>query len=145
MSPSVYFDESDTNITGLNVLMKEAENFEISLGNSVYFRGQPKASWGLTPSIKRTHWHAGKPLKVSLEKIEQALIQRFRRYSYLHEKRTLNEWDALFLARHHGLPVRLLDWTSSPLIALFFAAKFGEKPEEDGAVWGISRKGNEDP
>ncbi|GEM_PF-579269 len=105
-----------------------------------YFRGQDNLGDDLLPSIAwPNHYeHAGKVIKQFTREQERDLLHRFRRRSYFHDGRILSDWEALFLARHHGLPTRLLDWTSNPLIALYWACL--RKFDKDGAVWAFKRR-----
>jgi hypothetical protein len=99
-------------------------------------RGQPCGSDPLRPTIGRT-WRYGGRQKQFTVRDEVHLLHRFRRRVYpLLGK--LTPLEALFVARHYGLPTRLLDWTANALFALYFSC--ASQAGVDGAVWSIRQR-----
>ena len=60
--------------------------------------------------------------------MEKTLFQEYETYAHM-QVGEMTSWDVLFSMRHHGLPTRLLDWSDSLLVALFFAIRDYEKAE----------------
>lgn len=81
-----------------------------------WFRGQAESNWDLIPSIHRTKGLIG---------YERDLTRDFKLLSHriLQSEKPENEFDWLYLMQHYELPTRLLDWTESALIALFFCVR----------------------
>jgi hypothetical protein len=97
----------------------------------ILFRGQKNSEWGLLPKIARSD------IKSSFIDDEKKLVDEFKRIGrpYIHSNISQNEWDLIALAQHHGLPTRLLDWTTNPLVALWFAFQFEDNLITNRAIW----------
>ncbi len=103
-----------------------------------YLRGQADNGWELEPSLRRCLSSAN----INRNKahgIEFSAFQRFQSQAHLHiasstsglgTNQNIAWW---MLMQHHSCPTRLLDWTLSPYVAVYFAVE--KMPEVDGAVW----------
>lgn len=94
-----------------------------------WFRGQQRKHWDLIPSIVRINGFD----RETEDNIREEFATRAPALSRFEPLPT-NDWDLYFLMQHYGAPTRLLDWTESPVIALYFAVR--DNPGHyDSAVW----------
>lgn len=97
----------------------------------LWFRGSTNKAYSLVPSLARP------PFKLEQE---HALINSFKQNAVQFiAERPQSEWEWIFLARHHSIPTRLIDWTENPLIGLYFATHslddVVKNDDKDGSLW----------
>jgi hypothetical protein len=100
------------------------------------YRGQSDSSWGLVPSIYRGAHGISH---------QNHLREWKKRASRFASPIPRDDVDWLILAQHYGLATALLDWTTSPLVALYFACDDQKHRDAEGCVWWTMQSNFEDP
>ncbi len=105
------------------------------------FRGQADATWSLASSLSRL-LPSDVPLSTVID-IEKTLLKFFESQASLYfDPRIMRDTDHLLrwwsLMQHHYAPTRLLDWSDSAYVGLYFAVN--EHWDQDGALYAFDQK-----
>ena len=111
-SPSI--EEEEIQVNSVPEFIEKIVQLDKEEGTETFYRGHADKDWVLLPSIFRT------PNGVEKEHL-------LFRDMVAHEPQSFSECksalDYLVQMQHYGLPTRLLDMTTNPLIALYFACQ----------------------
>jgi len=99
-------------------------------------RGQSQRHSNLIPSIDRDpRQNLSRLEKLMLERQSIDIFRSTARFFADQGEQTalISDVHALMVLRHYGVPTRLLDWSSSPYVAAYFA--ICDSDREDGEIW----------
>jgi len=131
-------------IEGVVQYLEQVAKLPLGTDDFFVYRGESKTSWKCVPGIGRTPYGPNaiymKPDQLP-RPAEYRLFVRFRDMTVAHQPAWVNvpsgvehAWRQLVLAQHYRLPTRLLDWSTKPLVGLYFAVEEEARHKNDGAI-----------
>lgn len=117
--------------------LNEIEAAKLELGfkrnEEIFFRGHTQSSHQLLPGLFRNHGSAIS--KKELWENESDMFYEFRARAKEVHNGNLTDWDILFYMQHHGVKTRLLDWSESFGVALYFSLLNFDASWSSPTIW----------
>lgn len=109
-------------VDSLPAFVRTIARFCKKWGTELWYRGHANSQWRLRPRLYR--------LKSPYE--EEIRIEFRRRAALMvFEERPSSDLEWYCLMQHYGAPTRLLDWSESALLGLYFAVRSQDRPAGD--------------
>jgi len=108
--------------------VKDIDNESENLGSNhiIVFRGQRTCEWTVEPSVFRDRY-----LSIEHELLQQPLLQNPNEFNY-----SMDAFEIMTKYQHYGMCTRLLDLTTNPLVALYFACEIHGEPDLETPING---------
>lgn len=114
----------DKTVNSIAELLKYMSEDSKGIIGPTWYRGHSNKDWTLKPLIFRAKYHS-----------EMFALKCFKQdATLLLDYKPMKTYEWLFIMRHYGVPTRLLDWTESALVGLFFTLS-NQNKDKDGALW----------
>lgn len=111
--------------------------------NNFIYRGHANASWNLESSLERVvgeRWSAEQA-----RRFEEFSVSQFQSKFHLYDRENVEPTSKLAwlsVMQHYGVPTRLVDFTESPYIALYFALEaYAPQSKADLSIFAIDYSG----
>ena len=119
-------------------------SFGLEKNEECFYRGHTSSNWSLMPGLLRgvnqsipSKSRNKANLPKNLWEIESDLYYEFRSRARELLMTEVSDWDVLFYMQHHGVKTRLLDWSESFGVALYFALhdKGSQSLLQEPCIW----------